>query len=112
VEPSMPDPYSLRLVATRKLYDQGTLVRHSPSLAALAEGAVVRLNPYDFERLGITPGEEVRVATPRTHVLVPARPSDGVPRGLALLHANQAGARVNALLDATAAVTDVRIEHP
>ena len=32
------DAYSLRLVATRQLYDQGTLVQHSPSLAGLAPG--------------------------------------------------------------------------
>ena len=32
------DAYSLRLVTSRKLYDNGTLVQHSPSLASLAAG--------------------------------------------------------------------------
>jgi formylmethanofuran dehydrogenase subunit D len=110
VEPPSIDPYSLRLVTTRKLYDRGTLLRHSGSLVGLAEGAMVRLNPYDFDKLGVSPGDEVRVASLRTHVMVPARPSDEVPRGVALLHFNQSGGRANAIIDANLVVTDVRVE--
>jgi NADH-quinone oxidoreductase subunit G len=111
--PEVPasDGSSLRLVATRKLYDRGTLVRHSDSLLGLAEGAVVRLNPYDFDRLGVTAGDDVRVASPRSHVVVPARPSEAVPRGVAHLHFNQGGARVSSLVEATALVTSVRVER-
>jgi len=112
VEPPPVDAYGLRLVATRKLYDRGTLLRHSPSLVGLAEGAALRLNPYDFERLGVAPGDEARVTSARTHVLVPVRPSESVPRGVALLHVNQSGGRVNALLDAKMVATDVRVERP
>ncbi|HMG41257.1 MAG TPA: NADH-quinone oxidoreductase subunit NuoG [Acidimicrobiales bacterium] len=112
VEPPPVDAYGMRLVATRKLYDRGTLLRHSESLVGLSEGAVVRLNPHDFERLGIAPGDEARVSSARTHVLVPVRPSDAVPRGVAMLHVNQSGGRVNALIDAKMVVTDVRVERP
>ena len=112
VEPPPVDAYGMRLVATRKLYDRGTLLRHSESLVGLAEGAVVRLNPHDFERLGVAPGDEARVSSSRTHVLVPVRPSEAVPRGVALLHVNQSGGRVNALVDAKMVVTDVRVERP
>ena len=45
-------PTRLRLVATRKLYDRGTLVRHSPSMADLAEAAVLRLNPARVREAG------------------------------------------------------------
>jgi NADH-quinone oxidoreductase subunit G len=110
VEPPALDPYSLRLVTTRKLYDRGTMLRHSGSLIGLAEGSVVRLNPYDFDKLGVSPGDDVRVASLRTHVMVPARPSDRVPRGVALLHLNQSGGRANAIIDANLVVTDVRVE--
>jgi NADH-quinone oxidoreductase subunit G len=110
VDPPAVDPYSLRLVTTRKLYDRGTLLRHSSSLVGLSGGAVVQLNPYDFDKLGVTPGDVVRVASLRTHVLVPARPSDTVPRGIALLHLNQSGGRANAIIDANLVVTDVRVE--
>jgi NADH-quinone oxidoreductase subunit G len=111
VEPAKPDAYSLRLVTTRKLYDRGTMVRHSGSLVGLAEGAVARLNPYDFDKLGVQPGDEVRLASARNHVLVPVRPSERVPRGLALLHVNQSGGRANALIDVHGPVTDVRVER-
>jgi predicted molibdopterin-dependent oxidoreductase YjgC len=112
VEPPLVDAYGLRLVATRKLYDRGTQLRHSSSLVGLSEGAVVRLNPHDFQRLGVAPGDEARVASARTHVLVPVRPSEAVPRGVALLHVNQSGGRVNALIDSKTVVTDVRVERP
>ncbi|HEY3140507.1 MAG TPA: NADH-quinone oxidoreductase subunit NuoG [Acidimicrobiales bacterium] len=112
VEPHQADAYSFRLVANRKLYDQGTLVRHSSSLVGLSEGAVVRLNTYDFEKLGLKPGDEARLTSARGQVLVPVRPSDGVPRGVALLHFNQSGGRANALVDINGVVTDVRVERP
>ena len=51
------DAYSLRLVATRKLYDPARSCQHSPSLAGLAPGAVLRLNPADFDRLGVAAGD-------------------------------------------------------
>ena len=114
VEPPAVDAYGLRLVATRKLYDQGTQLRHSGSLMGLAEGAVVRVNPHDFQRLGMSPGDDARVTSARTHVLVPAQPDERVPRGVALLHVNQSGGRVNvnALIDSKTVVTDVRVERP
>ncbi len=112
IEPQTTDAYSLRLVATRRLYDQGTLVRHSGSLVGLAEGAVLRLNPYEFEKLGLAAGDEARVTSARGQVLVPVRPSDTVPRGLALLHLNQSGGRANALIDIHSPVTDIRVERP
>ena len=112
VEPQNTDAYSLRLVATRRLYDRGTLVRHSGSLVGLAEGAVAWLNPYEFEKLGITSGDEARLTSARGQVLVPVRPSEAVPRGLVLLHVNQSGGRANALIDIHSPVTEIRVERP
>ena len=112
VEPPPGDSYGLRLVATRKLYDRGTMLRHSESLVGLSEGAVVRLHPHDFERIGVSPGDEARVTSARANMLVPVLPSENVPRGVALLHVNQSGGRVNALIDAKMVVTDVRVERP
>jgi anaerobic selenocysteine-containing dehydrogenase len=110
-DPPASDGTSLRLVATRKLYDRGTLVRHSESMVGLVEGAVLRLNPYDFDKLGVAVGADVRVASPRSHVVVPVRPSEAVPRGVAQVHVNQGGARVSSLVEATALVTTVRVER-
>jgi NADH-quinone oxidoreductase subunit G len=112
IDPPLLDAYSLRLVVTRKLYDRGTLVRNSPSLAELGEPATLRLHPQDFGRLGVASGDDVRITSGRGHVTVPTLPDAGVPRGVALLHANKAGGRANVLVDANAPVTDVRVERP
>ena len=112
IDPPLLDAYSLRLVVTRKLYDRGTLVRSSPSLADLAEPAALRLHPHDFDRLGVGVGDDVRVTSNRGNITIPTGPDPGVPRGIALVHANQAGGRANVLIDGNAPVTDVRVERP
>jgi NADH-quinone oxidoreductase subunit G len=112
IDPPLLDAYSLRLVVRRKLYDRGTLVRHSPSLADLAERAALRLHPQDFDRLGIVSDDDVRVSSSRGHVTVSTRPDAAVPRGVAVLEANKAGGRANVLIDSNAPVTDVRVERP
>ena len=112
IDPPSVDAYSLRLVVTRKLYDRGTLVRSSPSLAELAEPATLRLHPQDFDRLGVGAGDDVRIASTKGNVTVPTVSDAGVPRGIAHLHANRAGGRANVLIDGNAPITDVRVERP
>jgi len=104
------DSYSLRLVATRALYDRGTLVRHSPSLAALVPPARLRANPYDLDRLGVTTGGRVRVSSPRAAFVIEAQADAGVPRGSAALAFGVGDEGAADLIDATATVTDVRLE--
>jgi NADH-quinone oxidoreductase subunit G len=104
------DSYSLRLIATRKLYDEGTLVQHAPGLAGLAPGTAVRVNPYDFDRLGAATGEQVRVSSSKTDFLCEVVSDTGVPRGCAAMVFNQANVPVADLLDARAVVNDVRVE--
>jgi NADH-quinone oxidoreductase subunit G len=111
-EPPPVDAYSLRLIATRTLYDRGTAVRHSAALAELAQSAELRLDPYDFDKLGIAPGTQMRVVSSVGQLIVPVRPDDGVARGTAVLPFNHAGGRANALIDSGAIVTDIRIERP
>jgi NADH-quinone oxidoreductase subunit G len=110
--PTAPvDAYSLRLVAARRLYDRGVLLQHSPTLAELAAGTVLRLNPYDYDRLGVAAGEQVKVSSARGSVTVGVIVDKGVPRGSAALLVNQPNASATDLIDATAAVTDVRVER-
>jgi anaerobic selenocysteine-containing dehydrogenase len=112
IDPPSVDAYSLRLVVTRKLYDRGTLVRTSPSLADLAEPATLHLHPHDFDRLGVAAGDDVRITSTKGNVTVPIEPDLGVPRSVAHLHANRAGGRANILIDGNSPVTDVRVERP
>jgi NADH-quinone oxidoreductase subunit G len=107
------DGYSLRLVSGRLLYDEGTLTQASPSLAHLAPAGRLRVNPHDLDRLGVTTGGRVRMTWPRGSAVIEVAGDPGVPRGSASLPFNLAGTAAAAdVIDATAAVNDVRIETP
>ena len=112
-----PDNYSLRLVATRTLYDMGSTVSSSPSLQALTPNAVVMANPYDLDRLGVKTGDRVRLRTETTTLNLSVEADTGVIRGTVALNVNVPvegsevhGNAVASLLDSTALVTDVRLE--
>jgi NADH-quinone oxidoreductase subunit G len=105
-----PDAYSLRLVSGRRLYDGGTLLAHSPSIAVLAEPGGVRVNPADFDKLGIGPGDEVRVTSARGSITLAAHPDREVPVGAAAVPFNQPGPDGGDLIDLSRAVTDVRLD--
>jgi NADH-quinone oxidoreductase subunit G len=113
VRPPEPGGYTLRLLTTRKLYDLGTTTQASRSLSNLAPGAVLHLHPHDFDRLGVTAGDEVTVSNReagRGAITVPVRSSPGVPKGAALVAFLQPGGHAAELVDAAALVTDVRVE--
>jgi NADH-quinone oxidoreductase subunit G len=104
-----PDGYAVRLLVSRRLYDDGAVTAHAPSLAPLAPGASIRLHPSELERLGVASGTEVRVATARGAVDLVAQADPGVPRGVARLAHRQPGDPID-LIDVDLAVTDARLE--
>ncbi len=104
------DRYSLRLVASRQLYDDGTFVHHSPSLAALAPGARLRVNPADLAPLGVGSGTRLQVSSGRGRVVLEAVADPGVPQGSVAVAWNQPGPGAADLIDVTLAVTEVRLE--
>jgi NADH-quinone oxidoreductase subunit G len=104
------DAYSLRLVTVRKLYDRGTLVQHSRSLAGLAGTTALRVNPSDFDRLGVTAGSPVRAETARGSHTVEVLPDPAVLRGTAVVGFNLGGVAASDLIDATTPVNDLRLE--
>jgi predicted molibdopterin-dependent oxidoreductase YjgC len=106
------DAYSLRLVATRRMYDDGVMLRHSPASASLARSIQVRLNPVDFDKLGVDEGTVVKVESSRGHLLAPVAADAGVPTGSAAIPFSVDGWAANTLIDHATAVTDVRVERP
>ena len=104
------DSYAFRLIATRKLYDQGTLVQSAPALSNLAPGSSLHLNPWDFDRLGVATGGRAVVRAARSSVTVSVFADGGVSRGVAAMVVNQADGRVTDLIDAGETVAEVRIE--
>jgi anaerobic selenocysteine-containing dehydrogenase len=104
------DAYGFRLVATRTLYDEGTLVTHSPSLRGLSREARVRMNPADLTRLGLGPAATVAITSPRGRMTLETIADTGVPPGAVGMHLNHRGADPADLIDAGAAVTAVQVE--
>jgi NADH-quinone oxidoreductase subunit G len=105
------DAYSLRLVAGRMLYDNGTAVAASPSLANLVKPLVLRVNQRDLDRLGVSTGANVRVSGSRASFIVSVEADGGVPAGSAWLPVNVAADDARSLIDSSLPVTDIRIEN-
>ncbi len=111
--PSVPpaDSYSLRLASGRTMYDQATLVQQAPTIAQLARPATLRLNPHDFDKLGIDAGTPVKVSSARGAVTVAATSDPGVPRDTAVVPFNSPGGAGGDLISDGETVTDVRVER-
>ncbi len=110
--PPVRDAYSLRLVSGRALYDPLTVsVAKTPSLASLPRRASLRVNPFELERLGVTSGQTVHLSSPRGAVTVAAVADRAVPRGTASLAFNLSSPGAADLIDASAVVTEVRLER-
>jgi NADH-quinone oxidoreductase subunit G len=104
------DAYGLRLIATRTLYDKGTQVATSRSLAGLSKPARIRLNPADLARLGLDAEATVSVSSPRGRVTLDAVADPGVPAGSAAMFVNHDGADPADLIDVSAPVTTIQVE--
>lgn len=104
------DGYSLRLIASRTLWDSGTLLEHSPHLAELHPDQRLRVNPYDLDRLGVTSGGRVRVISARASLVFDVIADTAVPRGAASLLFGLPGGGPAELIDAHHLVSDVRLE--
>ncbi|MGP8150858.1 MAG: NADH-quinone oxidoreductase subunit NuoG [Acidimicrobiales bacterium] len=107
------DGRSWRLVVRRGLYDHGTLVQSAESLAPLARSQELRLAPHAMTQLGVEPGDEVRVRSPRGELVVVAAGDAAVPSGVALLQFNAAPIHetsASALIDSSVAAVEVDVE--
>jgi anaerobic selenocysteine-containing dehydrogenase len=112
---SEPGGGPLRLVAVRTLWDHGTLVAHSSSLAGLAPAQRLRVHPDELRRLGLPEGrgasgmsgDEVLVSSAKGQVQATLSADPTVALGSAVLTVNIAGANPAELIDSTVAVTDV-----
>ncbi|MFI5045804.1 MAG: NADH-quinone oxidoreductase subunit NuoG [Acidimicrobiia bacterium] len=106
-----PDAYSLRLVVARTLYDAGSTAAAAPAFAGLADGAALVVHPSDLARIGVdAEGDDVRVVSSRATVTLPVRTDTAVAPGTAFLAFARGSVAANDLVDATAPVTDVRVE--
>ena len=103
--------YDYRLVVSRKLYDRAVGTEKSRSLAKLAPGAAAHVNPLDLDSLGLAVGDDVKLVSAKASTVMPIVANTAVPRGTVWSPFNQPGGTVEEIIDATAPVTDVRIER-
>ena len=92
------------------MFDQGTVTQMSPSLTQLAEKSDLRINQYDFERLGITEGAQVEVSSGGASISISVKVDNRVPRSSALIYSNLEGADPRELLIEGAHSIDIRID--
>jgi formate dehydrogenase major subunit len=86
VDPAeMPDPdYPFVLTTGRQLehWHTGTMTRRAGALDALEPGPTASLAPRDLARLGLAPGQRLRLATRRGAIELDARADPALPEGL------------------------------
>jgi NADH-quinone oxidoreductase subunit G len=105
-----PPPGQYRLVTQRTLWDAGTLVAHSPSLAGLHPEWAARLHPDELAALGLAAGATVRLSSGRGAVELVVRADHGVARGSVAVPFNLPGGSASSLIDAGAPAVTVRLE--
>jgi NADH-quinone oxidoreductase subunit G len=108
-----PDVYTHRLSVRRSLFDQGSLVQSSSSLAPLANPFMLRVHPHELANLGVTDGDLLSLRSSRTAFSVEVVGDATLDRRVVVLGAraeNASGFGAFDLIDARELVVDVRLE--
>ena len=110
IETRPVDSYAMRLILGRRMFDKGTITQMSSSLSHLAEQSQLRINQYDFERLGIKEGAQVEVTSEGRNISISVKVDNRVPRSSALIYRNLDGADPRELLIEGTHSIDIRID--
>jgi predicted molibdopterin-dependent oxidoreductase YjgC len=81
----LSEEFPIRLTTGRRLDSYNTGVQTGLYSSPLRQGETIDLHPEDARRLGVTPGETVRIVSPRGSVLAPVRLDEGLRPGLAFM---------------------------
>ncbi|MBA3533530.1 MAG: hypothetical protein H0T73_16550, partial [Ardenticatenales bacterium] len=92
-----------RLVAETRLYDNGTMIRHSKLLDGRRAQPYVKLNPLDAGTLEVVEGDRVTVTSGNSQMTVPLRVDASLQPGVALLPLDVADGAFNGLAENTIA---------
>ena len=69
------------ILNTGRTVPQGTSVEHKGSDVYRTVASACFVNPVDLMILGIDDGDRVRITTPAGHIVLSARPAEGMTRG-------------------------------
>ena len=108
--------YDIDLIVSRVMYDGGVATASSPSLAGLANGRAVAVNPALLEQLGIDAGEMIRLVSEHGSAELPVCPDDRLDRdtlwaAFAQPSRESGFGDVRSLISSSAPVSRVRIER-
>ncbi len=108
------DRYSLRLVASRSLYDLGDAVGAVPALAGLVATSPLRANPLDLDELGVPAGGSVRIRTASASAVLTAVPDPSLPRKVVATDFNVPldEGTIADLIEVGSPVVELRMETP
>ena len=81
----LSEEFPIRLTTGRRLDSYNTGVQTGLYSSPMRQGETIDLHPEDARSLGVTPGEIVRIVSPRGSVLAPVRLDDGLRPGLAFM---------------------------
>ena len=84
----LPDPQFPMVLSTGRQLEHwhtGAMTRRASMLDALEPGPVANLSRADIAKLGIAPGERIRVTTRRGSVELYARQDDAIPQGVVFI---------------------------
>ncbi|MEA2558648.1 MAG: hypothetical protein QOH06_152 [Acidobacteriota bacterium] len=81
----LSEEFPIRLTTGRRLDSYNTGVQTGLYSSPMRQGETIDLHPDDALHLGVTPGEIVRVVSPRGSVLAPVRLDEGLRPGLAFM---------------------------
>ncbi len=104
--------YGFRLVVDRKLWDEGTMIQESASLAKLAPRAELRLSPADVQLMELSNQTHVTVDQGEVSFDLPFVADPAVAPRTAWLPARLPGFDVRRLLAAGRSITNVRLRIP
>jgi NADH-quinone oxidoreductase subunit G len=104
--------YGLRLVVDRKLWDLGTMIQNSPSLASLPMRAELRLSPADVHLMNLAEHDFVTVDHGDISFDLPFVIDPAVAPKTAWLPARLPGFDVRELLSAGRSITNIRVRIP
>jgi formate dehydrogenase major subunit len=84
-QPDAEYPFVLSTGRQLEHWHTGAMTRRASTLDALEPGAVANLSPGTIAKLGIKPGDMVRISTRRGVVELAARQDDAIPDGVVFL---------------------------
>ena len=114
VDVPLADAYSLRVVVSRRLYDNGVAVQGSPALQGLRARTALAMNHFELDRLGVVAGDVVTVTGPRASAELPVALDNAVPSGALEVAFGSLDEQdrdvVRPLMDSSNVIVQVRLE--